>query len=54
MFIRIDPQNKNNRICVILVNYNMIENTDKIVTKLKHLTKYPCDIIIVDNGSDIK
>jgi len=53
MFVRINENNKNKRIAVILVNYNMLENTDKIVEKLKEVTKYPTDIIVVDNGSEI-
>jgi len=52
MFIRIDENNKNKRVAIILINYNMNENTDKIVEKLKTVTKHPTDIIIVDNGSD--
>ena len=52
MFIRIHENNKNKRIAVILVNYNMNENAEKIVEKLKEVTKYPTDVIVVDNGSD--
>ena len=52
MFIRINENNKNKRVAIILVNYNMVENTDKIINKLKEVTKYPTDIIVVDNGSD--
>lgn len=53
MFVRLDENNKNKRVAVILINYNMTENTDKIVLKLKEVTNYPTDIIVVDNGSDI-
>lgn len=53
MFVRIKPEIKKNRVCVILVNYNMTENVDRLIDSLKHLTKHPTDFYVVDNGSDI-
>lgn len=40
-------------VAIIIVNYNMTEKADKLVENLKETVKYPHDIILVDNGSDI-
>lgn len=54
VFIRIHSEIKDKRVGLILVNYNMNENTDKIVKKLQQYTKHPTDFIVVDNGSDLQ
>lgn len=51
MFLRVKPSIKNDRLCVILVNYNMKENADRLIDKLKE-TEYPTDFYVVDNGTD--
>lgn len=51
-FIRIDPENKNNRLAVIITNYNMVERADALAQYIKDNVKYPTDVILVDNGSD--
>ena len=53
MFLRIRPEIKRNRVCMVLVNYNMVENTDKIIETLKRYVRHPTDFYVVDNGSDI-
>jgi hypothetical protein len=53
MFKRIDPENKDKRVALILVNYNMLENTNSIIENLISCTNYPTDFIVVDNGSDL-
>jgi len=40
-------------VAVIIVNYNMPERTNDLVIQIKK-TKWPVDIIVVDNGSDLK
>lgn len=52
-FVRIQPENKQNRVAVIIANYNMPERANQIVTSISNLDQnYPLDIILVDNGSD--
>lgn len=40
------------KVAIIIVNYNMKDQTDKLVEKISNLTKYNHDIIVVDNGSN--
>lgn len=44
---------KNNRVAMVLVNYNMHERCDQIYESILKYVKYPVDFYIVDNGSDI-
>lgn len=37
----------------IIVNYNMPERADSLAEALKHNVKWPLDVYLVDNGSDI-
>lgn len=41
-------------VALILVNYNMPERTNALVTHLRKHTLHPLDYYVVDNGSDIK
>lgn len=52
-FVRIDPDNKVDRVAIFIVNYNMIERANKLVENIKETVKHPVDIILVDNGSDL-
>ena len=51
--IRIDIDNKEKRVAVFLINYNMIERVDRIVEHLIKYTKHPTDIYVIDNGTDL-
>ena len=42
------------RIAAIVVNYNMVERANSIAEGIKKHVKWPVDIIVVDNGSDLK
>lgn len=42
------------KIGVFLVNYNMPERTNALVENLQTNSKWPIDIYVIDNGSDIK
>ena len=50
------PHNKvhSNRVAAIIVNYNMVERADNIAEGIKKHVKWPVDVIVVDNGSDLK
>ncbi len=50
------PHNKvrSNRVAAIVVNYNMVERADNIAEGIKKYVKWPVDVIVVDNGSDLK
>jgi hypothetical protein len=41
------------RIAAIIVNYNMVERADSIASAIKKNVKWPVDVIVVDNGSDL-
>ena len=43
-----------NRVAFIITNYNMPERTDQIVENIRKKVKWPVDIIVVDNGSDLE
>lgn len=51
-FIRIQPEQKSNRLALIITNYNMNERADALGEYVKQHVKYPTDVILVDNGSD--
>ncbi|HET7099041.1 MAG TPA: hypothetical protein VFI61_02315 [Patescibacteria group bacterium] len=40
-------------VAIVLPNYNMPEATDAIGDYIKTNIKYPCELIVVDNGSDL-
>ena len=42
-----------NRTAIIIVNYNMPEQTDALVEHIQKTVKLPHDLIVVDNGSDL-
>lgn len=42
-----------NKVAIIIVNYNMPERTDALATHINKYVKWPHDLIVVDNGSDI-
>lgn len=42
------------RVAVFIVNYNMPEKSDALFEHLKKFEKWPIDIYLIDNGSDIK
>lgn len=44
---------KSDKIAVFIINYNMPERTDKLYEYLVKNVKYPIDIYLVDNGSDL-
>lgn len=52
-FVRIDEDNKENRIAIIVANYNMPERANQIVEYIRNNVKWPCDVILVDNASDL-
>lgn len=39
------------KVAVIVLSYRMPEMTDKLVTRLKEVTRYPHDLFVIDNGS---
>lgn len=41
------------RVAFIITNYNMPERTNQIVESIRKKVKWPVDIIVVDNGSDL-
>jgi len=41
------------RTAAIVCNYNMPERTDALVEHIHKTVKLPCEVIVVDNGSDI-
>lgn len=41
------------RVAIIIINYNMKERADALVRKIRNIVKHPHDIILVDNASDI-
>lgn len=41
----------NARVAMMITNFNMPERTNQIVEHIKQHVKWPCDIIVVDNGS---
>lgn len=47
-------ENTQPRVALILVNYNMPERTDKLVDVILSSTTWPLDVVVVDNGSDLK
>lgn len=44
---------KSKRVAVFIVNYNMPEKTNSLYEYLIKNVKYPIDVYIVDNGSDL-
>ena len=42
-----------NRVAVFIVNYNMPERTDALCRYIDQHTRWPHDLIVIDNGSDI-
>lgn len=50
----LDIIKKEKRVAAFIVNYNMPERADSLFEKLKNNTKWPLDIYLVDNASDIK
>lgn len=42
------------KTAAIIVNYNMPERADDLARYIQENVKSPCDVILVDNGSDIK
>ena len=50
------PHNRHHskRVAAIVVNYNMVERANSIAEGIKKHVKWPVDIIVVDNGSDLK
>jgi hypothetical protein len=45
---------KTHRLAVIIVNYNMPERAEALYKNIQETTKWPVDIILVDNGSQKK
>lgn len=43
----------NDRTAIIILSYNMPEATDKLVEHILETVKFPRDLIVVDNGSDL-
>jgi GT2 family glycosyltransferase len=43
----------NNKVACLITNYNMPERTDDLVKYIRHNVKVPCDVVVVDNGSDL-
>ena len=44
---------KSNKVAVFIVNYNMVEKADKLYEYIVQKVKYPIDIYLIDNGSDL-
>lgn len=42
------------RVAVFIVNYNMLERADKIFEYISENSRWPVDIYLIDNGSDIQ
>lgn len=42
-----------NKVAAIITNYNMPERTNALVEYIHENAKYPVDVIVVDNGSDL-
>lgn len=42
-----------NKVAAIITNYNMPERTNALVEYIHENVKTPCDVIVVDNGSDL-
>jgi len=40
-------------VCVLIVNYNMPERADALAEHIKNNVKWPHDLHVIDNGSDI-
>lgn len=46
---------KNNyKVAVFIVNYNMPEKADELFEHITRYSKWPIDVYLIDNGSDIK
>ena len=45
--------NQMNKTAIIIVSYNMPERTDALVEHIHKTVKYPYDLIVVDNGSNL-
>lgn len=53
-FVRVRPEVKEGRLALIVTNYNMPERASAIAEYVKEHVKYPTDVILVDNGSDLE
>lgn len=42
-----------NKVAVIVLGYRMPEMTDRLVARLKEVTRYPHDLFVIDNGSPV-
>lgn len=51
-FIRIKPEIKENRVAMIIPNYNMPERADQLAEYIRDHVSWPTDVILVDNGSN--
>lgn len=45
---------RNKKVAIFIVNYNMPERSDALYERLEKYTRWPIDIYLIDNGSDIK
>jgi len=45
---------KQKKVAALIVNYNMPERAQALYNKLKESSKWPLDIYLIDNGSDLK
>lgn len=43
----------NNRVAIIISNYNMPERTDALCAHIRARVRWPHDLVVVDNGSDL-
>jgi hypothetical protein len=43
----------NNPVAVFIVNFNMVERCDALVESIQARVKWPHDICVIDNGSDL-
>jgi len=51
-FIRIKPEVKENRVAMIIPNYNMPERAGLLAEYIRDHVTWPTDVILVDNGSN--
>ena len=53
MYIPISLKPHSKKIAIFIVNYNVPERADKLYEYIKRNVKYPVDVYVIDNGSDL-
>ena len=41
------------KVAIFIVNYNMPERTDALVGHIQQTVKWPYELFVIDNGSDL-